>query len=118
MLLDALNTCFARKGKCALIVLMAKRKTITKKTKTQSKQLDSVYLLKLVLYLILGSQWLRFVDSADSWQAPIPVGLIIGILFAMHDHFQIDRKIEYAMLLLAMFVGFWAQIGVYVTIGR
>jgi hypothetical protein len=98
---------------------MAKTKRSSKKTAVpQSQRLDSVYLLKMVLYLILGSQWLRFVDSGNTWQVPIPLGLIVGILFAMHDHFQIDRKIEYAMLLLAMFVGFWAQIGVYVTIGR
>lgn len=98
---------------------MAKTKKSSKKVSVpQSQRLDSVYILKLVLYLILGSQWLRFVNSGNSWQVPIPVGLIIGILFAMHDHFQIDRKIEYAMLLLAMFVSFWAQIGVYVTIGR
>lgn len=89
-----------------------------KSSAPQSQQLDSVYLLKLVLYLILGSQWLRFVSADNSWQVPIPLGLLIGILFAMHDHFQIDRKIEYAMLLLAMFVGFWSQIGVYVTIGH
>jgi hypothetical protein len=37
-------------------------------------------------------------------------------LFAVHDHFQIDRKIEYTVLLVAMFVGFWTQIGVYITI--
>jgi hypothetical protein len=98
---------------------MAKTKKSSKKTSLpQSQRLDSVYLLKLVLYLILGSQWLRFIDAGDTWQVPVPIGLIVGILFAMHDHFQIDRKIEYAMLLLAMFVGFWAQIGVYVTIGR
>ena len=96
---------------------MAKTKITRKKTSLpQSQQLDSVYLLKMVLYLILGSQWIRFMDAGNTWQAPIPIGLIIGVLFAMHDHFQIDRKIEYAMLLLAMFIGFWAQIGVYVTI--
>jgi hypothetical protein len=96
---------------------MAKNKKSSKKALvSQTQQPDSVYLLKLVLYLILGSQWLFFVNAADTWQFPIPAGLVIGVLFAMHDHFKIDRKIEYAMLLLAMFVGFWAHIGLYVTI--
>jgi ABC-type dipeptide/oligopeptide/nickel transport system permease component len=100
-------------------VLMAKAKTSSKKAPLpQSQRLDSVYLLKLVLYLILGSQWLIFENTASTWQLPIPIGLIIGVLFAMHDHFKIDRKIEYAMLLMAMFVGFWAHIGLYVTLGR
>lgn len=65
--------------------------------------------------MIVGAQWIRFVNPAGTTQIPIPVGLIIGVLFASHDHFQMDRKIEYALLLIAMFVGFWTQIGVYIT---
>ena len=94
----------------------------TKKTKKRSSklskggpELDSVYLLKLVLYLIVGAQWIRFVNSSGTTQIPIPIGLIVGFLFAAHDHFKIDRKIEYAVLLVAMFVGFWSQVGIYIT---
>lgn len=87
----------------------------TNKRKASSQELDSVYLLKLVLYIIIGSQWLRLTTAHGS-QLPIPLGLIIGVLFASHDHFQIDRKIEYAVLLVAMLVGFWSQVGIYVTI--
>ena len=93
-----------------------KKKKASSSRTTQTNQLDSVYLLKMVLYLILGAQWLRFVGPGGNSQLPIPIGLIIGILFAMHDHFQIDRKIEYAVLLIAMFVGFWAQVGVYISV--
>lgn len=78
-------------------------------------ELDSVYLLKLVLYLIVGAQWIRFVNASGTTQIPIPIGLIAGFLFAAHDHFKIDRKIEYAVLLVAMFVGFWSQVGIYIT---
>lgn len=67
------------------------------------------------MYLILGSIWIK-VTTSDGGQIPIPAGFIVGILFAMHDHFQIDRKIEYALLLLAMFVGFWLPIGVFVSL--
>jgi hypothetical protein len=92
---------------------MAKRKA--KIHGPHSAELDSVYLLKLALYLIVGAQWIRFQNSAGTTQIPIPIGLLIGILFALHDHFKIDRKIEYALLLIATFVGFWTQIGVYIT---
>lgn len=81
-----------------------------------AQELDGVYFLKLVLYLVVGAQWIRFTDASGSSQIPIPIGLIIGILFAAHDHFQIDRKIEYAVLLVAMFIGFWSQIGVYISL--
>jgi len=72
-----------------------------------------VFLLKIVLYLILGSLWLKL--SSGNNTMPIPVGLIVGILFAFHDHFQIDRKIEYAVLLVAMLIGYFAPFGLYIS---
>jgi len=91
---------------------MAKKK----KTNTHVNEAEGPYFLKLVLYLILGSQWIWLVDKSLITQIPLPVGLIIGLIFARHDHFQIDRKIEYAVLLVAMFVGFWSQVGLYINI--
>lgn len=91
---------------------MAKSKQKQAKTSEES---DSTYLLKLVLYLIIGSQWVRITDNATN-QIPIPVGLIIGLLFAWHEHFQIDRKIEYALLLVAMFIGFWLPMGINIVV--
>jgi hypothetical protein len=82
--------------------------------KNQNQELDSVYLLKLVMYLIVGSQWLKIVTKSGV-QIPIPVGAIVGIMFAAHDHFRIDRKIEYAVLLVAMFIGFWVPLGAVLT---
>jgi hypothetical protein len=93
---------------------MAKTKRLSKK-KYQTTELDSVYLLKMVLYLILGSQWLWF-EQASGSRVPVPVGLFVGLLFAMHDHFQIDRKIEYAVLLLAMLVGYVAGVGIFISL--
>ena len=71
--------------------------------------------MKLVLYLIVGAQWLRMSIGSSGAQIPLPVGLFIGILFIMHDHFRIDRKIEMAVLLVAMLVGFFGQVGVSVA---
>ena len=75
---------------------------------------DSTYVLKLVLYMIIGSQWLMI--SHGSSQYPLPLGFVIGILFSMHDHFQIDRKIEYAVLLMSVFIGFWIPMGVNIIV--
>ena len=78
---------------------------------------DSGYFLKIVLYLILGSLWLKIKLTASDgspWILPIPVGLVIGFVFASHDHFKIDRKIEYAVLLVSAVLGFWLPIGLYV----
>lgn len=83
--------------------------------KKRKNELDSVYLLKLVLYLVIGSQWLKIVTASGA-QIPIPVGALLAVLFASHDHFQIDRKIEYAVLLVAMFMGFWLPLGAELTL--
>lgn len=86
------------------------------KKQTRSRQSDSTYFLKMVLYLLVGAQWVFIVDGALTRQVPVPLGLIAGLLFARHEHFRIDRKIEYALLLTAMFVGFWSHVGIYVTL--
>ncbi|HMT19576.1 MAG TPA: hypothetical protein PKD15_06085 [Candidatus Saccharibacteria bacterium] len=90
---------------------------MTKKQKKRSQpqqEPDSSYFLKLVLYLILGAQWIR-IESLPNWSVPLPVGLGLGIWFAMHDHFRIDRKIEYALLLISAFVSFWLPLGLIVS---
>jgi hypothetical protein len=101
---------------------MVKKKTVTKrkaskstKAKKQAVEADSTYFLKLVVFLILGSQWI-YIQSGENWQLPLPVGLIIGLVFATHEHFQIDRKIEYVVLLIAAFISFWLPIGLVIQI--
>lgn len=90
---------------------MAKTK---RKTTSPSDQFDGVYLFKMVLYLLLGSMWLK-VSNGTSVDVGIPVGLMIGLIFTTHEHFRIDRKIEYALLLAAMLVGYFAPFGLYIN---
>jgi len=81
----------------------------------KQKETDGVYFLKLVLFLIVGAQWL-FIKTKSGGQIPLPVGVVVGVLYASHEHFQIDRKIEYAVLLVAMLVGFFAHIGLFYSL--
>lgn len=94
---------------------MAKSKTKKKAVRREAQELDGVYLLKIVLYMIIGSQWVFLTDPELTKQIPLPIGLLVGGFFAMHDHFQIDRKIEFAILLIACFIGFWSQVGIAVV---
>lgn len=83
--------------------------------KQTNSEPDSVYFLKLVLYVVLGSFWLKFaapVQIGDFLVHGFPLGLIVGLLFASHDHFQIDRKIEYAILILVTIVTFFLPAGI------
>lgn len=91
---------------------MAKIKT---KSKRPSVELDGVYLLKLLLYVLLGSLWMK-VSNGDSITVGVPIGFIIGLIFTSHEHFQIDRKIEYAALLIAMLFGYFAPYGLYINV--
>ena len=94
-------------------------KSKTKKAKSTYRpstlEMDSVYIFKMILFLILGSQWLYIANGASDSQIPIPIGAIIGVAFALHEHFRIDRKIEYVTLLIAMFIGFWLPMGINLT---
>lgn len=82
----------------------------TAKKSTPPQESEGVYVLKLVLYIILGAQWLWF-QRKDGSTFGVPVGLLIGFIFAAHDHFKIDRKVEYAVLLIAALAGFVLQAG-------
>lgn len=110
------------------MLVMAKAKLKNKKAQNTPSSLrsepDGVYLLKLVLFIILGSLWLKFstpiaITSSFSLHG-FPMGFFIGVAFAMHDKFQLDRKIEYAILIIMTIVSLflpvgiilWAQIGV------
>ncbi len=84
------------------------------KKKPGRQELDGVFLLKLLLYLLLGSMWLKLSHNG-TLHIPIPIGLIVGLVFTSHEHFQIDRKIEYAVLVVAMLVGYFAPYGLYIN---
>lgn len=75
----------------------------------------SEYFLKLVVYLIIGSLWLR-IEQLPTFSIPIPLGLILGLVLTTHETFQIDKKIEYAMLLIVSFVAFWLPLGIVINI--
>ena len=86
----------------------------TKKKKTET---DSAYVLKLVLYVILGTMWLKFETPLEFGQFifnGIPLGLVLGVVFASHDHFQMDRKIEYAILIVMTILSYFLPAGIVI----
>lgn len=89
---------------------MAKTK---KKTGVDS---DGVFLLKLVLYVVLGSLWLKLQADGSGVKIPLPVGLIVGLLFTSHEHFRIDRRVEYAVLVVAALLGLIAPYGLFISL--
>ena len=91
--------------------------TLMAKKKSSPQENDSAYFLKLVLYVLLGSFWLRFANPIEIGYVTLngfPMGLLLGLLFASHDHFQIDRKIEYAILVLVTIITFFLPAGIII----
>ena len=64
------------------------------------RETDNVYFLKILLYFVIGTIWIKY----NGWVI-FPVGLALGLLFVHSDHFAIDRKVEYAVLLVATLLG-------------
>ena len=78
--------------------------------KKNQNEPDSVYFLKILLYFILGTIWVR-----SNGVTIFPIGLVVGIIFSSHDHFRIDRKIEYAVLLVASLLAFFGP-GIFINL--
>ncbi len=86
------------------------------KTKKNKKQGDAGYFLKILLYFIIGAVWIRTSKDLILGVNGFPIGLVIGVIFASHDHFQIDRKIEYVTLLIAMVLSYIAPVGIVLAL--
>lgn len=64
--------------------------------KRTSKETDSVYFLKILVFFVLGSIWVKYHGVVV-----FPIGLVLGLALSAHDHFAIDRKVEYAVLIVS-----------------
>lgn len=88
-----------------------KRKSTPKQTET-----DGQYLLKLVLVLLLGTFWLKFgepIQMGTVLITAVPIGVIVGLgLISYFEHFQSDRKIWYAVLIIIGIISSFAPAGI------
>lgn len=79
---------------------------------------DATYFLKLVICVLLGTLWLKFVTPITWLGIPfnaIPIGLLIGLLFvSKFEKFQSDRKIWYAILLVVTIICYFVPAGIVI----
>lgn len=104
---------------------MTRKKQISTKATTVSRrhyekimESDSTYLLKLVVFVLLGTLWLKFATPL-TWQGipfnGIPVGLLVGLLLVRRfEPLQIDRKIWYATLIVVTIVCYFVPAGIVI----
>ncbi|MEO5950154.1 MAG: hypothetical protein ABIQ04_01765 [Candidatus Saccharimonadales bacterium] len=79
---------------------------------------DSTYFLKLVVFILLGTLWLKFAEPI-SWQGirftGVPLGLVLGIIgIAKFEKYQEDRKIWYAVLVVVSIICYFVPAGVVI----
>jgi hypothetical protein len=79
---------------------------------------DSTYFLKLVVFVLLGTLWLKFTDPISWLGIPlngIPVGMLVGLLLVSRfEKYQADRKIWYAILLVVTIICYFVPAGIVV----
>ena len=71
-----------------------------KSTSKRFYESDFAFLIKSALYLILGTVWIGW--GGLRW---IPIGVIVGFGFSKIEVLRINRKIEYALLVVGALLG-------------
>lgn len=79
---------------------------------TKSNETDGQYLLKVLLYLVLGLIWVQW-----EHRSIVPLGLLVGLLFAHYDHFKLDRRMEYVILIFASLLALHGE-GLFLNLMR
>lgn len=107
---------------------MTKQKKPIKKTRQKTAlsaksyervfESDGTYFLKLVVFVLLGTLWLKFQQPVVWLGLPlhgIPVGLLVGLLLVRQfEKMQSDRKIWYAILLLITIICYFVPAGIVI----
>jgi hypothetical protein len=79
---------------------------------------DSTYFLKLVVFVLLGTLWLKFQQPVVWLGIPlggIPLGMLIGlILVSRFEKYQSDRKIWYAILIVVTILCYFVPAGILI----
>lgn len=79
---------------------------------------DGTYFLKLVVFVLLGTLWLKFAQPISWLGVPmngIPLGMLVGLLLvSKFEKYQADRKIWYAILLVVTIICYFVPAGIVI----
>lgn len=96
----------------------ARNRAFSRRGNEKIYESDSKYFLKLVLYVLLGTLWIKFKSVLLLGGVPItgvPVGLIFGLLLVSKaEKLQSDRKIWYAILVIVTIVSYFLPAGIVI----
>ena len=79
---------------------------------------DSVFFLKLVVFILLSALWLRLkepIPVGPMVSQAIPLGLIVAVLLVMKvEKYQFNRKIWYSALIIMAIVTSFTPVGIMI----
>jgi hypothetical protein len=89
---------------------------MTRRGNERTFETDSTYFLKLVVFALLGTLWIKFMSPLSIGGFllnGIPLGFFAGlILVSQFEKYQSDRKIWYAILLVVTIICYFVPAGV------
>lgn len=89
---------------------------ISRKGYEKTFETDSAYFLKLVVFVLLGTLWLKFQRPVSWLGIPfngVPLGMFGGLLLVgKFEKFQSDRKIWYAILVIVAIICYFVPAGI------
>jgi len=96
----------------------ARNRAVSRKGREIIYESDGTYFFKLVFVLLMGTFWLKFAAPLTIGAViltGIPLGLLIGlIIVSRFEHFQYDRKIWYATLLVVTVISYFVPAGIVI----
>ena len=96
----------------------ARNRGVSRRGNEKTFEPDSVYFLKLVVCILLGSFWIKFgapLMISGFIVTAIPVGLLLGlVLINRFEKYQSDRKIWYAVIIVVAIVSYFSPSGIVV----
>ncbi len=79
---------------------------------------DGVYFLKLVVYFVLATFWIKFsvpLQFGGVQLTALPAGILIGIIAVRYlEKHQADRKIWYAVLIVIGLISYFEAAGIII----
>ncbi len=93
-----------------------RNRIFSRKGRENTYESDSTYLLKLIVVVLLGTFWLKFAQPMEIGSfvmTGIPLGLLVGVVIVSRfEHFQYDRKIWYAILVVITVISYFVPAGI------
>lgn len=94
----------------------ARNRFLSRKGNEKIYETDSLFFLKLVGVIILGSFWLKFASAitlGDLHINALPIGAIVCFfLITKYEKYQFNRKIWYAVLMCVTILSYFLPSGI------